>query len=267
MKRLTLLFIAIFMMISGSIIIVHGEDINTDTQDITIISNDNALAVIEDIKIDVIASDTFTFWLQGEATDIVILIDDVSIDYQTTDELNYTCNISGLDITKDTSIQISYNLIRDVEIFKKVLHHNTSQLEIKLDDETIYYGEDLGKDSYIAITLKTPIENVTETETIIQYQAPTWIYVIIIILIIVVLLSFVFPSKKQKTTKTSTSSTGSEELLSTKKTLLMEILKDIEKQHRAKQISDDTYHKLKDQYKQEAVEAMKKLEDMQSKVK
>ena len=42
----------------------------------------------------------------------------------------------------------------------------------------------------------------------------------------------------------------------------MSLLKDIEKQHRANQISDDTYHKLKDRYKQEAVEAMKKLEDM-----
>jgi hypothetical protein len=59
----------------------------------------------------------------------------------------------------------------------------------------------------------------------------------------------------------------SEELLSTKKSLLMTILKDIEKQHRAKQISDDTYHKLKEQYKQEAVNAMKKLEDIGSKVK
>jgi len=47
----------------------------------------------------------------------------------------------------------------------------------------------------------------------------------------------------------------------------MEILKDIEKQHRAKQISDDTYHKLKEQYKHEAVDAMKKLEDVKSKVK
>ena len=47
MKRLTLLFIAIFMIISGSIIIVHGEDINTDAQGISITSNDNAFAVTE----------------------------------------------------------------------------------------------------------------------------------------------------------------------------------------------------------------------------
>jgi hypothetical protein len=56
----------------------------------------------------------------------------------------------------------------------------------------------------------------------------------------------------------------SEELLNTKKALLMSLLKDLEKQHRSKQISDDTYNKIKEQYKQQAVEAMKKIEDMKS---
>jgi len=64
----------------------------------------------------------------------------------------------------------------------------------------------------------------------------------------------------QKPSKSRTRIGDSEELLTTKKALLMEVLKDIEKKHRAKQISDDTYHKLRDQYKQEAVETMKQLE-------
>ena len=42
----------------------------------------------------------------------------------------------------------------------------------------------------------------------------------------------------------------------------MSLLKDLEKQYRAKEISDDTYHKIKEQYKQEAVETMKKLDDI-----
>ena len=46
----------------------------------------------------------------------------------------------------------------------------------------------------------------------------------------------------------------------------MSILKDIEKQHRSKQISDDTHHKLKEYYKQQAVEIMRKLEDKESEV-
>ena len=72
--------------------------------------------------------------------------------------------------------------------------------------------------------------------------------------------------KKQRT-KAKKSIVESEETLNTKKALLLSLLKDIEKKHRAKGISDDTYHKLKERYKQEAVDAMKQLEDMKSKVK
>jgi hypothetical protein len=54
----------------------------------------------------------------------------------------------------------------------------------------------------------------------------------------------------------------SEETLATKKVLLLSLLKDVEKKHRAKDISDETYNKLKEEYKQQAVETMKKLEDI-----
>jgi len=267
MKRLTILFIAIIMIISGSAIMVHGEDINTNTYNITITTNDNALSVTENLKIDATTSDTITFWLQSEATDIAILIDGNSIDHETTGSNTYTCNISDLEVTTDTTIQVNYTLIKDTPEFKKKLQYNTSEISITLDELNIYSGTSLSKDCYFDIALQKPIEQVTKTEETIVYQVPDWYYLIIIALIILVLLSFVFPSKKQKTTKKKEATTGSEELLGTKKTLLMELLKDIEKQHRAKQISDDTYHKLKEQYKQEAVDAMKKLEDMKSKVK
>ena len=54
----------------------------------------------------------------------------------------------------------------------------------------------------------------------------------------------------------------SEETLATKKTLLLSLLKDLEKQYRAQSISDETYNKIKDEYKQQAVDAMKKLDDL-----
>ena len=38
------------------------------------------------------------------------------------------------------------------------------------------------------------------------------------------------------------------------------MLKDIEKQHRGKQVSDETYSKLKSEFKQQAVAVMQKLE-------
>jgi hypothetical protein len=40
------------------------------------------------------------------------------------------------------------------------------------------------------------------------------------------------------------------------------LLKDLEKQYRAHSISDETYSKIKDEYKQHTVDAMKKLDDL-----
>jgi hypothetical protein len=54
----------------------------------------------------------------------------------------------------------------------------------------------------------------------------------------------------------------SEDTLTTKKTLLLSLLKDLEKQYRGKAISDETYNKIKDEYKQQAVDTMKKLDDL-----
>ena len=67
--------------------------------------------------------------------------------------------------------------------------------------------------------------------------------------------------RKQRT-KVKKSIIESEETLTTKKALLLSVLKDIEKKHRAKEISDETYNKLKEEYKHQAVNVMKKLEDL-----
>ena len=67
--------------------------------------------------------------------------------------------------------------------------------------------------------------------------------------------------RKQRS-KAKRSIVESEETLTTKKTLLLSLLKDLEKQHRSKTVSDDTYNKLKEEYKQQAVDAMKKLENL-----
>jgi hypothetical protein len=67
--------------------------------------------------------------------------------------------------------------------------------------------------------------------------------------------------RKQRT-KAKKSIVESEETLTTKKALLLSLLKDVEKRHRSKDISDETYNKLKEEYKQQAVDVMKKLEDI-----
>ena len=249
------------MIIAGSAILANGQIINTN-----LTTESNSILVEEVLTIDDPSNENITFWIQSEATDINITFNGNTIEYEAISDNTYSCNMSGLDFTKYTPINVTYSLIKDVSKFRKTLMYNTTSISIEFDGKEIYAGGNLPSGSFLIVALQGETTE-TKTETTTIEKAPTWYYIILIILIILVILSFIFPSKKQKTTKKKETTTGSEELLNTKKTLLMELLKDIEKQHRAKQISDDTYHKLKEQYKQEAVDAMKKLEDMKSKVK
>jgi hypothetical protein len=153
-------------------------------------------------------------------------------------------------------VQITYNLNKNVD-FNKQLLRPTNSISVTYDQKEIFTGSQLADRAIINLQLYVP------TEPTLDW----YITVFIILLVILIVVLGMYALRKQRTVKIKETAGGSEELLTTKKTLLMELLKDIEKQHRAKQISDDTYHKLKEKYKQEAVEAMKQLEDMKSKVK
>jgi hypothetical protein len=172
----------------------------------------------------------------------------------------YYYNISSANVTKDTQITVTltYKLPEKTEDFqKRLLFNNTAQLSVKWNDEEIYSAKDLRTNSYFDLTLYEVAESPL-----------TWYIIGFIVLLIILLgVTTVYSFKKQKSTKKKDMASGSEEFLSTKKTLLMELLKDLEKQHRAKKISDDTYNKIKEQYKQEAVDTMKKLENFKSEVK
>jgi len=260
-KKIVTTIIAIILIIIGSAILVNGQEV-----DIVATPDTEKISVIETYDAEIISDNNISFWIQEEATDIVIFVDDFSIEYENVDENIYSADISILNFTDDSIIEVKYFLSYKTIIFEKTLLYNVSSLSIKFNEMQIYNVNNLDSGTTFNVALQGPIA--TETET--KENVPTWYYAILIILIILVALSFIFPQSKSKTKKTSKKkrdSTDSEELLSTKKMLLMEILKNIEKQHRAKKISDDTYNKLKDQYKQDAVEAMKSLEDMKSKVK
>jgi len=259
-KKLATIFIAIVMIVVGFAILAHGQDVNITDYNVTITTNEDSYSVVESLTTDATSSETIIFWIQDEATDVSIIIDGNTIEPDSIEDNKYSCNISELD---PTTIEITYNLGLDTFGFVKTIQYNTTSMTISFDGTVLYRGSNLASGSSLNVPLQKTLKGPTETVEVV----PIWYYIIIIVLIIIVLLSFVFPSKKQKATKKKETAAGSEELLSTKKTLLMELLKEIEKQHRAKQISDDTYHKLKEQYKQEAVDAMKKLEDTKSKVK
>jgi predicted membrane protein len=83
-----------------------------------------------------------------------------------------------------------------------------------------------------------------------------------IFVIVIIVLALLLMLLKKKRSKTKKAVVESEETLTIKKTLLLSLLKDLEKQYRGKAISDDTYNKIKDEYKQQTVDTMKKLDDL-----
>jgi uncharacterized metal-binding protein len=94
-------------------------------------------------------------------------------------------------------------------------------------------------------------------------EAPLNITILVIaFLVAIIVLALLLLFFKKQRSKTKKTIAESEETLTTKKTLLLSLLKDLEKQYRAQSISDETYNKIKDEYKQQAVDAMKKLDDL-----
>lgn len=252
------------MIIVGLAIMANGQEITTNKCDIIVNTNeDETLSVKETYTIDTTSTEIFNIWIQDDATGISFQVNSQAPEYELTVDNVYQINTSGIDIS---SIEVTYILDKSIDGLQKTFQYNTTSFTITFDGLEIYSGSGIKDGSSIDVAFQKPITK-TKTVTTTTYDIPTWYYLILIGLIILVLLSIVFPSKKHKTTKKKDTTAGSEELFSTKKTLLMELLKDIEKQHRAKKISDDTYHKLKAEYKQDAVDAMKKLEDVKSKVK
>jgi hypothetical protein len=237
--------------------IAQGENLKADTHNIVISTGDNSLAVAETLTIHGNSNQTYSiikFWVQNDAQNINIIISNNPVSHTPLGNNTYACDISSFNIQMDSNIQIkiSYTLSKDVKNFKKTIIRNTSSLSVEFDKNNLYNGENFLAGASFSLLLYKP------TETPISW----YIIISISLLIILVVVSTAYLFRKQKLSKVKEIAGESEELLNTKKLLLMSILKDIEKQHRAKQISDDTYNKLKDIYKQQAVETMKKLEDM-----
>lgn len=260
-KILMCIFLSMVTIVLVSVASASGEDLDTETHDIVISAGDDFISVEESLKIQGSSNETYDivrFWVQDEAEDVDIIINN-NLPSCNSSGNDYICNISHLNITMDTSIQvtISYTLGKDVEEFTKTLTRNTTSMSVKFDDNIIYSGENLKSGTSFTLLLYKPAETPL-----------AWYVVVVIVLLVVLLVVFTLYSfRKQKSLKIKEIAGESEELLNTKKTLLMSLLTDVEKQHRSKQISDDTYHKLKEQYKQQAVETMKKLEDMKSEIK
>ena len=269
-KRTYLLLISIIISLIIIAAFGRGQEISSSNHSITITTAEDGYSVEETIILSSTSiEENYEFiwpWIQTDATDIVIKINDEIISNENVNDVGINISEKNIVIGSNPSLVLTYNLDESITTFQKTLMRNTDSITVTYDEKQIYSSSTLASCGSFSLSLEKQVE----TETIVEKEDTPimYYYTIILLLIILIILVISYSRSKRKTVKTKKIATGgSEELLSTKKALLMSLLKDVEKKHRAKEISDDTYHKLKEQYKQDAVEAMKQLEDMGSKVK
>lgn len=236
-----------------------------DQQIVTVSLATQGLQVKEEIRVtnqDSMNATVLRFWLQQGASDVRILAVQSGKDLVSLITGNIrACNLTAANLTITPGavfdVQVTYLLPTATQNFEVSLLYKTTLLTVAYQEDSnqqeLFHGEHLLADSQntLRVLLHKPTESSLGITTI----------VIVFVVVVLVLTSLLLFLKKHRT-KTRKSLVESEETLVTKKTLLLSLLKDLEKQYRAQAISDETYNKLKDEYKQQAVEAMKKLDDL-----
>jgi hypothetical protein len=238
-------------------------------QEIVIISLSNkGLQVDETIIVTNTADENVTtlrFWIQQNTQEAPKIIEKQSgkeLNTITTENIR-TCNLSASNLSivpsGSLTILLTYYLPATEQNFIKTLLYNTTSFSVTYKEgetpRNLFQGEHLlyVPDTNMAIQIR--LYNPTESPLNITLL----VIAFLIVIIVLALLLLLFKKQRSKTKKTIAES---EETLATKKTLLLSLLKDLEKQYRAQSISDETYNKIKDEYKQQAVDAMKKLDDL-----
>ena len=260
MRRAILTILGIIISITISLSSVNAADINALSHEVKITTGEDEITVEEKIIFQGTSDEInlISFWIQNDAQDVKISVNNQNLEYEITDNI-YTTDISNLEIMgiSQLTIEITYKLDKEKESYQKELIRNTSSFKVTFDGNDLYSINNLISGASINVFLYQ------STETDLNWYLIFGIVILLILLVVVIIYSI----RKPKSTKIKERAIESQELLTTKKALLMSLLKDVEKQYRLKEISDDTYHKLKEHYKNEAVVTMKKLDDMKSKIK
>jgi len=268
MKRIASLVFTSLLTLSIIFPVVNAYDvgITTEQQAITISISDSGLDVEENIKVtnaaEYVTMTSVKFWVQQDAFDVEILAVESgnSLSSIVIGSNMRECNLSqyNLSITPEGTldIRLTYTLPTNTKHFVKTILYDTASLSITYGDDELYRGEHLvynTESNSVQVLLHIPTE------------APVNIvYIVIIFLLVVSLIASTLLLMRKQRKKAKKSIVESEEALAKKKALLLLLLKDVEKKHRSKDISDETYNKLKEEYKQQAVDVMKKLEDLKN---
>lgn len=259
-------FIFIAMIALTMLVFFMGQaiSVSTSSHNVQLEPGDDLIYVTEKISLDQTqTNDTIRelfFWIPTDASDIQASVNNTIIPTALHEDNLYQANLSDIKESNLISkpIELTYRLPIGLQQFSIKMLRNTSQLTISYDGDEIASGTTLVTDSSYMVSV--PVESDTALFNV-------YTLTLTILLIILLLVSFVYGIRKKKNGKTRKRAFESQEVLSTEKTLLMDVLKKIEKLHRSEKMSDDTYHKLKGYYKQQTVEIMSQMEDTDSKIK
>jgi biopolymer transport protein ExbD len=235
-----------------------------DQEIVTISLTNTGLQVEETVRVTNTGTENVTslrFWIQQDILDaakITELQSGKDLVPLITGNIR-TCNLSSMNLSMipnaSMTLQVMYHLPSGAQNFIQTMLYDTTLFSVSYENRDLFQGEHLlyGSEANNAIQIR--LYKPTE--------APLNITMIIIVfLVVIIVLAVLLLLLKKQRSKTKKAVSESEETLSTKKTLLLSLLKDLEKQFRAKSISEETYTKIKDEYKQDAVDVMKKLDDL-----
>jgi hypothetical protein len=270
MRRTGVILILAFLALITLYPDVHANDsgVVVDQEIVTITLTNKGLQVDETIDVTNTGSENVTslrFWIQSNTEQIpriIVIPSGKELIPIVTGNVR-TCNLSEINLSiipdATSTIQLTYFLPTSEQTFVKTLLYNTTIFSVAYTEGdttwNLFQGEHLRYGS--------DVNNVLQIRLYKPTEAPLNITVLLIVFIaVIVALALLLLLLKKQRSKTKKAVVESEETLSTKKTLLLSLLKDLEKQYRAQSISDETYNKIKDEYKQHAVDVMKKLDDL-----
>jgi hypothetical protein len=235
-----------------------SENVESKGHSINIISMNDAYQIKEHIIIDqesFVNTSFYRFHLPANVIsnkNVIIIVNDTQITNPMIIDNIYQINLSQPSVDSMISIDITYYLSLSITYFEKTLLHNTSDFRIKFDTTILYENNMQQKDSFIRLRLMERIQPDS-------YNLYTIILIVLLLVIIIVTSYYAFIKRKNVTDRNR--NLESSELLEIEKTLLLNMLKEIEKLHRNQKISDDSYHKLKSYYKQQTIDIMSNLDE------
>lgn len=233
----------------------------TDSQTVTIIVANNGLHVEETIRVSNHGTENVSllrFWIQSEAKQdltITATSSGTSLSWFVNGNIR-ECNLTekhlSIPPTGSFEVKLSYGLPTNTNRFIKDLLYNTSQATVSYNTQTLFSGKNFAKSNELVVQLYNPSE------------APMGITTLVLVfLVVVIIITMLLLVLRRQRRKKRVGTIDTPEALTTKKELLLDLLKELEKQYRAKAISDETYTKLKEEYKAQAVDTMRRLENIQ----